>query len=304
MKKIICLILIMNITSFCFSQISVDKSKNNFYSEKIKLNTKNNEYTDTIITFRNYIEENDEVHFLFSQCISIELSVTWETGYDIFKKDSIVEIPFLNITYRNNCDTNYYFLKVSDSKEGLPKIPSHMRYREGDVNPYVVKGGYFYTQHANRNFNVRIGWIPCYSSGWLVHSTTVDFRNQVWSLEFINCALNSIYSYINNEVTLKDMHFCFIPSDITSENILGEIKDQFVFLKPGETFIDSYNLIAFKLLAANFTFFIDQDEIKNYVLTLENRKNIEFELPETVGEYHRYSGSFSTNKVTVCFGEQ
>jgi len=62
-----------------------------------------------LITVFLFLQTNS----IFSQCISIELSITWETGYDIFKKDSIVEIPSLNITYRNNCDTNYYFFKVS-----------------------------------------------------------------------------------------------------------------------------------------------------------------------------------------------
>lgn len=60
-----------------------------------------------------------QVQIVFAQCISVELSVTWEAGYDIFEKDSMIHIPKLHIIYRNNCNTNYYFLKISENRDGL-----------------------------------------------------------------------------------------------------------------------------------------------------------------------------------------
>lgn len=235
---------------------------------------------------------------LFSQCISIELSVIWEKGYDIFNKDSTVFIPILNITYRNNCDTNYYFLKVSDSDNGLPRLlsPDNMyneNLKSGDLKRE------FYARHANRNFIVNIRGTPWYTNIWSVYSDTVDFHNKMCSFEFVNVALFNIYGYMNHDKS-KKKNIWLALSDTTSENILGLPKDLFVFLKPGETYIDTYNLIAFKLLAANFTFLTDQDEIKNYFKTTKE----EVELPKIVGEYYRYSGAFNTNKVTVCFGEK
>jgi hypothetical protein len=93
-------------------------------------------------------------------------------------------------------------------------------------------------------------------------------------------------------------------SDITPENIIsGFIKDQFVFLKSGETYIDTYNLIGFKLVEGCFTFMIDSEDIKDYVIGI-GQETEEFELPAIVGEYSLYSGAFNTNKVTVCFGDR
>jgi hypothetical protein len=59
---------------------------------------------------------------LFPQCISIELSVIWKMEYDIFNRDSMVNTPILNITYRNNCDVNYYFFKASPKKDGTSMV--------------------------------------------------------------------------------------------------------------------------------------------------------------------------------------
>ena len=101
----------------------------------------------------------------------------------------------------------------------------------------------------------------------------------------------------------------FSADDILSENIISSVGEQFVFLKSGETYTDTYNLIAFKILGGCYTFHTFDNIIENYVLTTEmdsvTKRPVEqkLELPETVGEYFRYSGSFNTNKVTVCFGD-
>jgi hypothetical protein len=172
-----------------------------------------------------------------------------------------------------------------------------------------------YFNHTNDNYNVQIGGFPRLGDIWSIYSKTTDTTKDR-GREFINCNLKDIYNYIyydilNNEIfsygsELRD----FKPSDLTAENILDSVKDLFVFLKPGETFIDTYNLVAFKIVEGCFTFFIGQEDIKNYVLYQEHYPemkrivDIEHELPTIVGEYHHYSGAFNTNKVTVCFGER
>ena len=246
-----------------------------------------------------------QVHSLFSQCLSIELSVTWEMGYDIFQKDSIVSIPKLNITYRNNCDTNYYFFKVSPRKDGSKMILcSAMRQYEDNDD---LKRAKSHSNYVNQKFNVIMGESPWYDSGWDIFNDTID-SYEGKHFERVACDLDEIYQYMYAENHYKrviKMPFYFVPSDITPENILTSVNDQFVFLKSRETFVDTYNLIGFKLVEGYFTFMIMQNEIENYVVALHDYKNsINVELPEIVGEYHRYSGRFNTNKVTVCFGER
>jgi len=264
---------------------------------------------------------------VLSQCISIELSVTWETGYDIFQKDSVVDIPKLNIIYRNNCTVDYYFLKVSESRDGLPKLPCvvlvHPSFRGPDESlrwhnnfferaKESINDAKKYHGSKNENFHVIIGGEPLYINSWEVSRNTIDtFKN--YSHDLINCDLSKVYNYIyyeNNDEEKVIMKLCFESSDITPENITDSLKDKFVFVKSGATFIDIYNLIGFKLIEGCFTFYVHQNDIKNYVLNLQwdsvNKENMEqkLELPEVVGEYQRYSGAFNTNKVTVCFGNK
>ena len=285
--------------------------------------------------------------YLYSQCLSIELSITWETGYDIFRRDSVIAIPKLNITYRNNCDTNYYFLNLSEREVNLPIMGCMQTSRPTDgeiMHPDFFKDNELFGKNTNQNFSVMVAeGAPSYGSDcWHISDCnfTDDYaegvRDEYMKLFFcarVNCDLESIYKYIrltNNSQEdkvlvskeSKKTKFKFVEEDLLPENILGYLKDQFLFLKAGETHTDSYNLIAFKIVEGCFTFFIKQKDIKSYVETSEslpkdkdwvmppsgkvhgNYVYYELELPELVGEYFRYVGGFNTNKVTVCFGEK
>jgi hypothetical protein len=245
---------------------------------------------------------------LFSQCISIELSVTWERGGDIFKKDSAVSTPILNITYRNNCNTNYYFFKASPSRDVSMAFNASLHHFNKPID-YQQNVKSSCKRGARGNFNVIMGNIPWYKKGWEALNDSID-HNKRLSSEPINFWLNNIYAYFCSPIDYTDyekfLPLAFESSDITPENILGLFNDQFVFLKPGETHIDTYNLIGFKLVEGCFTFIIDQKEIKDYVLGpgIDGFGIMEIELPAVVGEYQLFSGAFNTNKVTVCFGEK
>jgi len=255
---------------------------------------------------------------LFSQCISIELSVTWHTGYHIYKKDSVVIIPKLNITYRNNCNTDYYFLKVCDNRDNLPNFICTILYYPSDEKPdchkimqYNIKS--FESQH----FNVVMGG-QYYGRFWEVYCDTIDITKPHYH-HVVNCRLYALsecirldndsdyYFQMIKQGIIKDR---FEPSDVLPENILDSIKDQFVFLKSGEIYIDYYSLVPFQILEGCYTFLIDQDNIKDHVLTPEYDSKLkrafdqELELPAMVGGYSLYSRGFNTNKVTVCFGER
>ena len=258
---------------------------------------------------------------LFSQCISIELSITWEMGYDSLKKDSVIVIPKLDITYRNNCDTNYYFLNVSHSKDNFPDIMclplDNTHLREFQYSNYFTKNK-LYGKYANQNFDIKIVRSLNYDGGWWqVCCDTIDDIFEKLSCEYAGCHLNRIYEYIHHENNSENLlsnprlkKLDFELEDMLPEHISGYLNDQFVFLKSSETYTDSYNLVAFKVLEGSYTFYINQSDINNYVTRsqydIEAKRFVDrkLRLPETVGEYHRYSGGFNTNKVTVCFGER
>jgi hypothetical protein len=243
--------------------------------------------------------------------------MTEETGYDIFEKDSIMCIPKLQITYRNNSNINYYFLKISDSRNGLPMMPYAGSLHPSDFKEYLQwRDDYFgraksHISYTNRNFLVRIGGMPLYSSGWYVHSDTLDYNNEEGiEIEFINSDLADIYEYIyrSNNYEYIEKKTYFSPLDVTPESILDTVKDQFVFLKPNEIYTDTYNLIGFKIVEGCFTFIINQNSFSNYVLIApvwDNNQSCwvdqKMELPDKVSNYTLYSGDFISNKTEICF---
>ena len=57
---------------------------------------------------------------LFSQDISINLSIRWSDGPYILKTDSIVSYPELVMSYTNNSNENIYFRKFPYYRNGIP----------------------------------------------------------------------------------------------------------------------------------------------------------------------------------------
>lgn len=252
----------------------------------------------------------------YSQSLSIELSAKWVKGYDIFQKDSTIYFPELIITYRNNSDTNYYFQKVSDTRCGLPMLPSGSLIQypiEENLNPNYLRRAKIHCNYANDNYKVIIGDDASFSKGWIVVYDTSNIEIEQ-EIDMINDDLADIYEYIYRENCIKhpdslnEVKTHYTESDIIPEVILNRFKDKFVFLRAGETCIDTYNLIGFKLLKGCFTFYIEPNNLQAYVNTsfwdknqlkfIEQKKNA---LPKVISEYTLYIGSFNSNKITITF---
>ena len=84
--------------------------------------------------------------------------------------------------------------------------------------------------------------------------------------------------------------------------------NKFIFLKAGEIYTDSYNLIGFQMIKGSFMFYISIDSLTDYIYTTpiwdnNQSKYVETKtmLPKLVGEYKLYSGKFNTNKITITF---
>ena len=65
---------------------------------------------------------------LFSQDISINLSIRWSEGPYILNTDSIVKYPELVVSYTNNSDKNLYFRKFSHEKKFCLNIHTSCKY--------------------------------------------------------------------------------------------------------------------------------------------------------------------------------
>jgi len=254
-----------------------------------------------------------------AQNVSIELSIHWQMEKDIFDEDLMMNTPFLNITYRNNSDENIYFNKVSSpNRVGLPPtgrgILLQYPYNEW-LNPNwrnraessVKMSPYF----MNENYRIRIGDLfSLFKVGWhIVNEADSCVECEV---DIINDCLTDIHEFIYYkkypERIRAPSEFRLQKNDLSEEGILSVIKDLFVFLKPNEIYTDTFNLVAFQVVKGTFTFTIKKDTIPDFVWgdyfrddTQNKYTEQKIKLPDKVGEYHIYSGSFFTNSVTVEF---
>ncbi len=238
---------------------------------------------------------------LFSQCISVELSILWERESHPFSlNENDFCVPQLHITYRNNSDDAFYFLKVSQSVNNFPQLV-----RSGTLANYNPTQ---YGNYSNMQFLVKLGASPHYLDAWLVMPDTLD-PNKEHEIPTINDDLADIYGSLSNSYSgsLNEFITHYTASDILPEVILDKYKDKFVFLRPGEIYTDTYNLVGFKLLEGCFTFYISP-YLPAYVYTTpiwdKNQSKfleIKTALPKVVSEYKLYSGNFNSNKITITF---
>lgn len=254
----------------------------------------------------------------YAQSVSIELSTRWVKTDDLFLSDTVLHCPKyhpeLLITYRNNSDTNYYFRKISDNFHELPRIPDGILFQypiEEIGNP--LRGIKKLIDYSNQNYNVYIGGDGYYVNPWYILNDTTGYEED-HSMELINHDLANIYEYIYRELykhprSSQEAKIYFSETEITPEGIL-DATEKFVFLKPNEVFVDCYNLIAFSLLHGNFNFLVYPTNLLDYVYvgsawddSLSRYVQYKKPLPQKVGEYHLYSGYFSTNELSISFGD-
>ena len=256
------------------------------------------------------------VKVISAQCVSVELSVKWDKGYDVFHEDSIICIPMLCITYRNNSNNSYYFLKVSNSRLNSPIFSSgtflQYPYQEY-LHPDYMGRALRHSNYSNQKYRVIIWSSPLYNSGWFIEKDTFNTDTER-VIDYINDELANIYEYTYRKSCAEHLDspkmtkVFFSASEITPRNILGAIRDRFVFLKPGEIYSDTFNIIGFKMLKGCYTFYIDQNTFLSYVnsepkwdKSLSKYIDTIIPLPPEVEGYKLYSGSFNSNKVVITF---
>lgn len=252
---------------------------------------------------------------MFAQCVSIELGVKWERETHVFHDDSIICTPKLLITYRNNSDKDYYFLKVSNSRFGYPELMwgTMLQYPfEEYRNPDYLKRAKSHGNYENEHYFVRLGgYHPSFLTVWEVEKDTIT-RERV--IDTINDNLADIYRYLCQKNyggscdSIRGYKVEFSESDVTGDKMPDIVRNSFVFLKSGEVYTDTFNLVGFQLVKGHFTFFIGYDHLKGYVHTESvwdnDRERViypEVSLPAEVEGYTLYSGSFYSNKIVMEF---
>lgn len=252
---------------------------------------------------------------LSAQDISIELSMDRKSNLDFPLQDiedSNLHPAYLTITYRNLSNHSYYFLKASNNKSGLPELP-FLIFPNGNVKSDSLGKIPRYNDYSDYNFKTKIGSSSTFSSGWFIED--IDLKEGTSG--FISTNIADIYHSIRTqyfpEKSYKEdiqgaLQLFHNPSDITQDTIMNNSADEFIYLKAGEKYTDTYNLIGFQLVGGNFTFELYHKSSLDHVCIgsswNENEKRwIEIlkQLPVKVGEYELYIGNFLTNTVCIQF---
>ena len=281
--------------------------------------------------------------------MSIEFSIEWREKLDFtFKKieGKSIRPAYLHITYRYISDKPRYCLKVSEGQAGLPKIaflfdiPSSYpkdafpRFDFGYFNhsyiiglesrsdyimaaPWYIRAGADTTSFTYNKMdkNLKEAMTDPLAVKMLEESTEVKVARDIIKANIFMTLFNVhlfIYSYLTEREEPEEEVKWYCSSDITEDSIMNKAIDKFVFLKPGETYVDKYNLVGFQLIGGDFTFQLDNTRSLDYVETDPIYKEEEYgishvdhftkkQLPLKAGKYELFTGDFLTNKANVYF---
>ena len=248
---------------------------------------------------------------LYSQDISINLSIRWSEKPSVINTDSIVQYPELVVSYTNNSNKKLYIKKSSDQPCG------YVSFSHENQSPYHRYENYSY---LNCLINDVIN-TPYIDNKYIVCLSIQDtYRYARWYLKFENYTgdienfdtdqLNYYFDVVN-QCIFREIggyndtewgNLLFTQSDISKDSIWENRHNMFMFLNPHETKEDVYNLTCFYLLKGTYTFMIDSEEFKKDVVSgFAPWKRIAIPLPKKVKKYKLYSGKFTSNSVTVKF---
>lgn len=242
---------------------------------------------------------------VYSQSISVNLSTHWSKGENPLSSNDSICIPYLDITYCNNSDKALYLMKVAQQRNGFFIIPLSPNTSKRKVTPGKLIR---YDDYSQDNYKIKLSSSPFNVNALEVIPDTIDYHEE-HEVSYINDDLFYIHDYLSGkkETQVNNEKLGYQSSDVTPEKILNEFSDKFVFLNPGETYVDTFNLIAFKLVKGTFTFYVDPD-LKAYVYGSavwdKNQLRYTYEeiaLPLEVGDYKLYADSIVANKATITF---
>ena len=240
-------------------------------------------------------------NILYAQDISIEFGIKWEKKEYIFNSDSIVNSPILTVTYRNNSDDDYYFLKQATCHNNLPNIVGCVSLVQfGTLEDFQAREDGLeiamrYQNYDGYNFNVKI------INGWAVLPDSISIYGPYF-IDPVQCDLSDIYKYLASKNFVKRNDdaklYLFRQAVIEENDILNRLAENFVFVKAKQSYTDELDIAPFQIIKGSYTFFQRDDEpLPDSVRVYRG----EAKLPDNVGIYKLYSGKYLTNKVTVKF---
>lgn len=258
------------------------------------------------------------------------------------KSDTIIDVPFLKVTFQNLTGKNIYFKNPYQPKGQYPPIvPASMINTSMDLADQVRLS---IIHQLGKSFIVEI------EDGWSIYTEktySVYQRGEAYVSDAINDDLHNIYKVLLTQQVLNELGFgkqlsCFkyygkgvikysqafeliytekekrgkvkkdieyLSSDSISEDMVSkEYRDEFIFLKEGETYETEVSLIAFYIIGGSYEFIIPVNNLKGFFmshkLVIKDGKTEPFktiELPKSVEGYTLFTGDFLTNSVKVNF---
>lgn len=217
-----------------------------------------------------------------SQNVIVELKTHWKTEYNCLK-DTVEMIPYLDIVYSNNTSQDIYFSKICKSLI-YPNFSdvTMMNYVNKNDDDFIKKRALRHLSYSSC-YNVYIG------DNWTIFDTIHNPETDLITDEFINSDVYYIYEWMKQQI----YNFDFIDSYYNVVNT--------VFLKSGDSYTDSYNIMPLLINDGQYIFKIGQVGCNHNCVVTKYKNNYKKngitmkceQLPEMIEGFKRYDGEIT-----------
>lgn len=241
----------------------------------------------------------------FAQTISIELSLKWENKKKNICGDyQLARVPYLELSYRNNSCDSLYFFKIIDDLYFTSARSHGFQTNKKDL----CLDDLIY--HENERYKVIIGGNPLF-----YFSEIFEINEDINDASFSNDINDHIQQVYSNVLHKKDPERLYLYQkekiDISEKNLTTSFKNLLVFLKPKETFVQTFDLSGFFIIGGSYKFVINKKRIDNFIeispLWDESKKewyNNKKYLPLNVNGYSLFSGDVDVATLNVVFNNK
>ncbi|WP_340199035.1 hypothetical protein [Ascidiimonas sp. W6] len=277
-----------------------------------------------------------------AQNVVLETKLIWKKRESVVLPENPIfeqekQIPFLVFRFKNQTGEAIYFPKpvISDIWQ-LPKVNGSLdvtdRLERIDNNSSLQS---LYSKFHNHAFHVYFQGLDEYSGGLVLLEKSADEEEEI-EYPMVNSELAVFYKILQTQLKLdhyntgRRLHFFLgtqkqLISYKEAQQLLQTIeqrpepllqftelatktfsikdnKEQFIFLKAGESYEVQLNLIGFKLLGASYEFEMATKELKGLVYGAAEWDEVKKQwvrkklpLPASVGDFNCYIGEITTN---------
>lgn len=232
------------------------------------------------------------VQNLLSQEVKVDLSLSWsKSKLSVSAEYDTISHPYLFVKYSNLTQDSIYIPRTIYGCNELPLILS-WEFPSNNID-YYKNGLNAITQKIVGSCNAGKYDVQVDQFRYTLDINEYTEAEEIESNSFYNMRVEMIQKYIAYK---NGVNYISKNNMSTSDEVNDS--ERYVFLNPGETLIDCFNLVAFMILHGEYVFYYNKIPCNTPIMEIDQKC---YYFPDMKNRYRLYCGSVVPDTLSVIF---